>query len=63
MISIFETEDLDYVVFEKDEKPEKPKIKRRLDELGFEQLICKEKESQPDENQLRRCLPIIRMNG
>ena len=47
-------EDLDYVVFEKDEKPEKPKIKRGLDELEFEQLICKEKEPKPDENQLRK---------
>ena len=44
MILIFETEDLDRVMFEKVKKPEKSKTKQGLDELEFEELISREKE-------------------
>ena len=56
MISIFEIKDLDRVMFEKVKKSEKSKTEQELDELEFEELISrkKEKELQPDENQLQK---------
>ena len=56
MISIFEIKDLDYVIFGKDKKLEKSKIKQKLDEFESNELIHKEKKKppQPDKNQLQK---------
>jgi hypothetical protein len=51
MISTFETENLDEVVFEKVEKPEKPATQKGLDELEYREKLkneLKENESLPD---------------
>ena len=58
MISIIESENLDKIVFKKMKKPEKSNTEEGLDELEFEQLICRkkklEKKSQSDREQLQK---------
>ena len=51
MISIFETEDIYKVVFEKVKKPEKPSLEEGLDKLEFENMFSG-KEKMFDENKL-----------
>jgi len=56
MISTFETENLDEVVFEKVAKPEKPTTQKRLDELEYREMLknkLEENESLPDREEIK----------
>ena len=66
MISIFQFENLTKIVFKKMKKPEKSNTEEGLDELEFEQLICRkkkqEKKSQSDRKQLWKLLLTIKLD-
>jgi gag-polypeptide of LTR copia-type len=56
MISTFESENLDEVVFEKVEKPGQPTTKKGLDELEFREMLrgnLKQNESLPDREEIK----------